>query len=144
MENGIKRRDATYVRTAAEHEQRYDHERMIKDLSAAQDGLSRIMSRLAAAFAANGMILLTAQPKNVQASEGKTATFAVEAFGDGISYQWRESINGGSSWNNISGATGAVLKLPSVTASMSGRVYSCRITCGGASATTKTVQLTVT
>lgn len=54
--------------------------------------------------------VINAQPADAAGSVGGTAAFTVGASasdGGSLSYQWQRSINGGTSWMNVSGATGA-------------------------------------
>ncbi|MBS1510527.1 MAG: T9SS type A sorting domain-containing protein [Bacteroidetes bacterium] len=81
------------------------------------------------ALTVNTPIALTAQPGNTTVCAGSTANFSVTATGTSPVYQWQESTNGGTTWNNItnggvySGATTASLTLTGVTAGMSGYQY---------------------
>jgi trimeric autotransporter adhesin len=45
---------------------------------------------------------VTAQPANVSVCQGAPATFNVTATGTGITYQWQESTNGGTTWVTLS------------------------------------------
>lgn len=47
-------------------------------------------------------ILITKQPENVTAAVGETATFSVEANGDGLTYQWQWLGDGNTGWRNTS------------------------------------------
>ena len=51
--------------------------------------------------------VIVTQPAGQTAAEGKTATFTVTASGEGLSYQWQYSKDGGNNWYNKSGATSA-------------------------------------
>ncbi|MBR5430134.1 MAG: hypothetical protein IK116_06350, partial [Firmicutes bacterium] len=61
--------------------------------------------------------------------QGRTATYHVDAVGQGLSYQWRYSKDGGSTWANAtaSGNKTATLSVPA-TASRDGNQYKCVVT----------------
>ncbi len=69
---------------------------------------------------------ITTQPKNTTGKEGTTAKFTVKAVGDGLTYQWQYSDNGGQSWKNSS------VKNPSystkLTSDKDGRMVRCMVT----------------
>ena len=77
---------------------------------------------------------ITSQPANSTICAGATTSFAVTTSGTVISYQWQESIDGGTNWNNISnggiysGATSATLTLTGVLGSMNAYQYRCVVT----------------
>ena len=75
---------------------------------------------------------ITAQPANVSSCEGSGATFSVTTSGSVISYQWQISTDGGSTWNNIAGATASSYTLASLATTQSGTRYRCIVTgvCG--------------
>ena len=61
--------------------------------------------------------VIAEQPVSMALEEGETAKFSVAANGDGLSYQWQISEDGGKSWENISledvtGAESAELAVP--------------------------------
>src|SRR6202012_5806791 len=66
---------------------------------------------------------VSSQPTSTTVCEGNSAGFSVSATGTGLSYQWQQSTDNGSTWNNINSATGATLTLNSVSATMSGYEY---------------------
>ncbi|MGB4845261.1 MAG: hypothetical protein WBP16_12415, partial [Ferruginibacter sp.] len=80
-----------------------------------------------------GRPAVTANPSDAAACDGASASFTVAATGQGITYQWQESTNGGTSYNNItnggiySGATSATLNLSGVTIFMNNNMYRCQI-----------------
>lgn len=77
----------------------------------------------------NTPVAVTAQPVNSIVCAGSNTTFGVTATGTSPTYQWQESTNGGTTWNNItnggiySGATTATLTLTGVTAGMNTYQY---------------------
>ena len=58
-------------------------------------------------------IAITSPPQNQTVCEGSDATFSIAVTG-AKSYQWESSINGGSNWHTIPGATGSTLSLTNV------------------------------
>jgi hypothetical protein len=50
-------------------------------------------------------------------------TFTVAAAGTGLTYQWQQSTDGGTTFANITGATAATLTLTNLTATMNGYKY---------------------
>lgn len=68
-------------------------------------------------------VAVNAQPSNVTACVGSDAVFSVTADGTTPEYQWQVSTDGGTTYTNIAGATGATLTLPAVTASMNNNKY---------------------
>ena len=66
---------------------------------------------------------ITAQPQNQSVSVGNNATFSVTATGASLAYQWQISTNGGSSYSDISGATGASYTVSSALSSQNGNRY---------------------
>ncbi|MGB7393864.1 MAG: LamG-like jellyroll fold domain-containing protein [Pricia sp.] len=50
---------------------------------------------------------ISAQPVNQTVEDGANATFSVTATGTNLVYQWQQSTDGGSSFNDIPGATNA-------------------------------------
>jgi predicted outer membrane repeat protein len=91
-----------------------------------------------------GLPSVVTQPTNVSVCEGGNATFTVSGNGSGISYQWQESTNGGTIWNNMGGQTTNSTTLTAVTLGMNGYKYRCIITgdCSPA-ATSNVATLTV-
>jgi uncharacterized repeat protein (TIGR01451 family) len=68
-------------------------------------------------------VAVNAQPSNVTACVGSDAVFSVTADGTTPEYQWQVSTDGGATYTNIAGSTGATLTLPAVTASMNNNKY---------------------
>ena len=63
---------------------------------------------------------ITKQPEDVQAEEGETVQFTVEATGEGLTYQWQNSWNGTAAWNNsgLTGSKTATITVPLTSARM--------------------------
>ena len=53
----------------------------------------------------NTKLTLLSQPQSVTAAADSNAVFTVKANGEGLTYQWQYSTNGGSKWTNSSSAT---------------------------------------
>ena len=74
-------------------------------------------------------IVITAQPDDFFGSAGATATFSVTAAGNGLSYQWQVSTNGGSTWgDSTAGGYATASMWVTITSSNIGRLYRCKIT----------------
>ena len=90
-------------------------------------------------------VKITAQPINAGGPIGSSVTFTMGATGEGLTYQWQYSSNGGETWTN-SGMTGA--KTNSLTvmvnAGRDGQMYRCVVTDdSGSSVATNAVVLRV-
>jgi hypothetical protein len=74
---------------------------------------------------------ITSQPLSVIKCTGDAASFTVTAVGDGLSYQWQQSIGGGP-FNNVIGATTPTFNIPVTTFAQNGRQYQVVVTgtCG--------------
>ena len=85
---------------------------------------------------------ITTQPTDQTVSVGSAATFAVEAGGTGLAYQWQRNIV------DISGATAASHTTPAAAlsggAANAGDTYRCVVTNGGGSVTSASATLNVT
>ena len=57
---------------------------------------------------------ISAQPADQSVSAGQDATFSVTASGNSLAYQWQRSTDGGATFSDLSGATGASLVLTAV------------------------------
>lgn len=68
-------------------------------------------------------VLLNSQPSGVTVCSNSNATFSVSASGNSLTYQWRVSTDGGTTYTDISGATGSSLTINAVTASMNNNRY---------------------
>ncbi len=82
-------------------------------------------------------------PSDVATTVGGKAVFTILAGGKDIKLQWQSSPDG-SSWSNISGATGASYTISPVTEEMDGTYYRCRVYNSSSEAFSKTVKLSVT
>lgn len=73
--------------------------------------------------------LITSHPVSQTVCEGSNVTFSVAATG---SFQWQVSINGGSTWLNIGGATSSSLAFTGVDATFNNLQYRCVVSnvCG--------------
>ena len=76
-----------------------------------------------AVLTVNSGITISTQPASVTACEGSNAIFSVTATGGTPVYQWQVSTNGGTTFTDISGATGSTLTLTGVTAAMNNNQY---------------------
>jgi hypothetical protein len=85
------------------------------------------------------------QPPYVTALVGTPVTFTAEAsdFTGTLSYQWRRSSDGGSTFVEITGATGKSHLLPSVNLGDDGAVFSVAVRGANGSVTSKVGRLTV-
>ena len=77
---------------------------------------------------------ITQQPQDFVGAVGETATFTVQATGEGLTYQWQYKDPGSSTWANSS------FKTPSmtckITAARDGRQYRCIVTDASGSSVT--------
>jgi uncharacterized protein (TIGR02145 family)/uncharacterized repeat protein (TIGR02543 family) len=81
---------------------------------------------------------VTVQPSGCTATEGQSATFSVNAEGAGVlGYQWQKD------GVDISGATSAVYKIPTVDFSGNGDSYRCIISSAAGTVTSSSAVLTV-
>ncbi len=83
----------------------------------------------------NGGPFVLQHPASTTVYAGDTATFTCQGatYGASISYQWQESTDGGTTWNNLSpsatymGVYTPTLKVKASLVTMSGYRYRCRI-----------------
>ena len=74
---------------------------------------------------------ITGQPSDVEAEAGDTVSFTVEVRGDNPVYQWQWSADG-TAWRNCSSAGFNTASFSfRMKESVSGRLYRCKVTCGG-------------
>ena len=83
-------------------------------------------------------VTIDTQPTDQTGSIGGTRTFSVAAsLSDGdnsdVTFQWQQSINDGTDWSNIGGATSANYTTPTLTASMDEYQYRVFVSAPGAS-----------
>lgn len=87
--------------------------------------------------------IVTTQPKDVTTTAGKNVTFSVASTSDPVaSIQWQVSIDHGTRWSAIRGATGATLTLAKVSTADNGDEY--RAVLGNAVATVTSDPATLT
>ena len=82
----------------------------------------------AAILTVNTLPAISAQPQNATICVSSSNTFNVTATGTAITYQWQLSTDGGTTYNNIVGATSSGHIVSSVTAGMNGNRYRCVVT----------------
>lgn len=70
---------------------------------------------------------ITSQPANPSGCTGGNATVSVVAAGTSLTYQWQLSTDGGTTFNNIAGATTASYTITGLTLAMNGYKYQCII-----------------
>lgn len=70
---------------------------------------------------------ITALTGNLNLCEGEDSVLTVSATGNGLSYQWQRSTDGGTNYSDIAGATASTYDLGAVTNSMSGNRYRVKI-----------------
>lgn len=99
----------------------------------------------AATLTVNTFPVITVQPQNATVCEGAGNTFSVTATtGVGVlTYQWQSSTDGGTTYNNIVGATTSTLTLPATTAGANGFRYRVMVTAGCGTVTSTGAVLTV-
>ena len=88
---------------------------------------------------------IVADPRNAAGSVGESVTFAVEAAGTAVAYQWQYCAAGSTTWHNSSaeGANTPMLNVD-VTSARNGQQYRCVISdYKGNTATSKAAALTV-
>lgn len=78
---------------------------------------------------APGGVKITKQPSDFEGQIGEMSSFVVVAEGEGLSYKWQYSNNGGTSWGNMSGASIVTANLQmKITEARNGNLYRCVIT----------------
>lgn len=88
--------------------------------------------------------IINTQPENKIVCAGDAATFSAVVSGMSLSYQWQASIDGGTSFSNVNGATASTLELSNTIAIMNGYQYRLIISGGcGPDVTTNVASLTV-
>ena len=77
---------------------------------------------------------ITSQPNSVTITEGQNTTFAVTATGSGLGYQWQVSINGGTTWSDLSNTTPynnvttRQMNITNAPLILDGNLYRCKVT----------------
>ena len=89
-----------------------------------------------------GAFHITEQPQSVVAKENSTVTFKVAADGEGLTYKWQYSDNGGQKWTTSS-VTSSIYSAR-LTAAKNGRLVRCIITdANGNSVTSGAARMTI-
>lgn len=98
-----------------------------------------------AELSVSGVTAVTASPQDQSVCAGSAVSFSVTAAGASLAYQWQVSINGGSTWTNLAGATSAQYTISNVTTSLNANRYRCVVngTCTPGTATSQAATLTV-
>lgn len=75
-------------------------------------------------------IKITNQPTDVDSAVGNAVSFIVEAQGNGLTYQWQLSKDGGTTWGNtsVNGNTSKFINFAVPNADYNGRMFRCVIT----------------
>ena len=107
-----------------------------------------LLVALGACLALAGMVkaqpVITTQPANEGACAGSTTTFSVTATGNGLTYQWQLSTDGGHTFAPIGGATGGSYTPPTAQVSDNGKYYDVIITdASNSSVTSAAAELSV-
>ena len=87
--------------------------------------------------------VITAQPKNASANIGASVSFSVKATGDGLSYQWQYSTNGGTSWINCTTAANTSVFSFTAAERFNGRRFRCVVTNQNGSVASNSAKLTI-
>ena len=87
---------------------------------------------------------ITKQPQPVSVKVGETATFTVEAAGEGLSYQWMVDKKDNARFVNIDEATSESYTLNAASKEFNGYQYQCVVSNQSGSVTSNPVTLTVT
>jgi hypothetical protein len=87
--------------------------------------------------------IINTHPQNTIVCAASNVSFSVTASGPVTGYQWQLSTDGGSTFNNISGATTTSLILNAVTQSQNANQYRCVVTGGCAPVNSNAAILTV-
>ena len=71
---------------------------------------------------------ISVQPANKATCAGTSVSFAATATGSALNYQWQQSVDGGTSFSNVAGATSPTLTIASPALSQNGRLFRVMIT----------------
>ncbi|MGN0485183.1 MAG: InlB B-repeat-containing protein, partial [Lachnospiraceae bacterium] len=95
-----------------------------------EDGTVYVIDENGVAVAGNPAPVIIRQPQDVECEPGTTISFTVEAEGDGLTYQWEYSKDGGITWAtpSVSSSRTKTYKIGPTAKSMNGRVVRCTIT----------------
>ncbi|MGC8744821.1 MAG: PA14 domain-containing protein, partial [Verrucomicrobiia bacterium] len=76
------------------------------------------------------LLKIVQNPSNVTVDENGDAAFTAlaDSIEKGVAYKWQKSVDNGSSWTDIPGATNTAVILKQVTAADSGSMYRCAAT----------------
>jgi len=86
---------------------------------------------------------ITVQPADQSVTEGGNASLSVTATGTSLAYQWQRSTDGGTTYTDLAGATGATLNLTGVVLAENGHRYRVAVTNSAGSVTSNAALLTV-
>lgn len=78
-------------------------------------------------------VQVISQPSNIIACVGNAVDFSISIAGGSLTYQWQQSIDAGTSFQDIPGEDAGVLHFNLVTEGMNGYRFRCNVTseCGG-------------
>jgi hypothetical protein len=86
---------------------------------------------------------ITVHPADQTVTAGQTASFSVTATGTSLGYQWQRSIDGGTTYTNVSGATASSYTTPATAATDSGQRFRVVVSNSVGSVTSNAATLTV-
>lgn len=86
---------------------------------------------------------VTVHPEDARVAEGEVASFTSSATGSD-SMQWQRSVNDGSTWTDVRGATGSTYSTAAVTPDDDGTLFRARFSNMGGSTYSDAARLTVT
>ena len=117
----------------------------------ATNGTGTSAASSGATLTVNALPIVTVNPSNSSIASGSNTSFSVTATGTGLTYQWKISTDGGTTYNNLTNTgiytnvTTSTLNLTSATSTENGYMYECVVsgTCVPA-ATSSAATLTVT
>ncbi len=108
------------------------------------NGIDRVFSNSANLTISDVKPAITSQPAAQSVAAGKTAKFTVAAAGSGLKYQWQYSKDNGKTWTNCKSAGYDMAAFSfKPTASMTGRLYRCKVSNSYGSVTSSDAKLTV-
>ncbi|MDO4945355.1 MAG: heparinase II/III family protein [Ruminococcus sp.] len=93
------------------------------------DGKGNEVTSDGAALISSDKAVIMSNPENVTCEVGERVSFTVIAKGNGLSYQWQYSTDGGANWktSNAAGSKTAVLAITAAD-SQNGYMYRCAVT----------------